>query len=121
MADSLDKYDSFLESQNNHNAPLKALLRDANADFMAGMSAVAISKRETSMLKSRGKANELCSLLCAYRLLDVFFGLEKETMALSNDTPLHGKMGINISKTEVRTQSCPSFFVLTLNLFIFYR
>jgi hypothetical protein len=30
-------------------------------------------------------------------------------------------MGINISKTEVRTQSCPSFFVLTLNLFIFYR
>jgi hypothetical protein len=77
---------------------LKALLHDANADFMAGISAVAILKRETSMLKLLGKVNELCSLLCAYRLLDVFFGLEKDTADLSNNAPLHRKMGNNISK-----------------------
>lgn len=79
---------------------MKALLRDANADFMTGMSAAAISKREISMLKSRGRANELCSLLCAHRLVDVIFLMEPDENLVS--PPKHKKMGINILKIEVR-------------------
>lgn len=52
-------------------------------------------------MKSRGKANELCSLLCAYRLLEIITG--KKMLEESNFPPMHKKMGINFSKNEVRT------------------
>lgn len=68
---------------------------------MLGMTDVAISKREASILRSRGKANELCSLLCAYRLLDIV--ASQELTEGCDITPLHLKMGVNVSKNEVRT------------------
>lgn len=100
LATSLDNHDSFIESQNIHNSPLKALLRDVNADPMSDMSAVAISKRESSMLKSREKSSDFCSLLCAYRLLDVIISLERTTEKL-HAPPLHNQIGTNLFNNEV--------------------
>ena len=59
---------------------------------MSDMSSAAISNRESSLLKSREKANEFCSLLCAYRLLDVFINMEmvKEGVKLPTDAPENG-------------------------------
>ena len=68
---------------------------------MADMSSTAISKREGSMLRSKEKANEFCSLLCGYRLLDVIVGLVAYSDK-STQPPVHNKMGINISKNDVR-------------------
>ena len=115
MAASLDDYDSFLESKNIHNSPLKGLLRDVNADPMSEMSSIAISNQESSMLKSREKANEFCSLLCAYRLLDVILNLEIVKEASSSPL-VHQQMGINVSKNEV----CTHFHLRQL-IFTIYR
>lgn len=95
----LEKYDLFLKSQSIHNSPLKALLRENNADTMSQMSTAAISERESSMLKSRQRANEFCSFLCAYRLLDI---IVHGIATVSTRPPLHKKMGMNILKNEVR-------------------
>jgi hypothetical protein len=68
---------------------------------MSNMSVAAISNRESSMLRSREKANEFSSVLCAYRLLDVILSIENANDVLSSP-PVHKQMGINISKNEVR-------------------
>jgi len=65
------------------------------------MSTVAISRQESSMMKSRGKANDLCSLICAYRLLENIVG--KERLEDPKIPPMHKKMGVNFSKNEVRS------------------
>ena len=70
---------------------------------MSEMSNAAVSNRETSMLRSKERANEFCSLLCAFRLLDVI-----GNMVIPSDQtkpPVHEKMGINLSKNEVRVLS----------------
>jgi hypothetical protein len=67
---------------------------------MTETSNVALSNRESSILKSKEKANEFCSLLCALRLLDVIGSL-----VIPGDQtqhPVHKKMGISFSKNEVR-------------------
>jgi hypothetical protein len=76
---------------------------------MSDMTALAVSKRETSMLKSREKANDFCGLLCAFRLLDVSIGMEiiKDKSHLP---PKHNQMGIDLPSNEVS-----SFFI-----FIFF-
>jgi hypothetical protein len=73
-----------------------------NADPMSDMSSVAISKRETSMLKSRERSNDFCSLICAFRLLDVIMDLEM-TQETSSKPLKHNQMGINLYNNEVRT------------------
>ena len=91
------------------------LLRDVNIDPMSEMSSIAISNWESSMLKSREKANEFCSLLCTYRLLDVILNLEIVKEA-SSSPPVHQQMGINVSKNKVCTH-----FHLCQPLFTIYR
>jgi hypothetical protein len=82
---------------------LKALLREENADPMSQMTTAAISKRENSILRSREKANDLCSLLCAYRLLDVMLSMEF-TEEESTSPVLHNQMGVDLPKNEVRAR-----------------
>ena len=80
---------------------------------MRGMSAHAISVRESSMLRSREKSNEFCSLLCAYRLLDVITSLV--IVEGSTVPPLHKKMNINLSKNEVRGHLDLCYLLLMTN------
>ena len=68
---------------------------------MNEMSVITISNRETSMLRSKEKASKLCSLLCAYRLLDVIVSLSDENE--STPPPVHKRMGVNIFDNEVRS------------------
>jgi hypothetical protein len=84
---------------------LKGLLREEDADPMSQMTTAAISKRETSILRSREKANDLCSLLCAHRLLDVMISIEF-TEEESTSPVLHNQMGVDFHKlkNEVRTR-----------------
>ncbi|KAF8813075.1 hypothetical protein BYT27DRAFT_7207231 [Phlegmacium glaucopus] len=96
LAHSVDIYDAFLQKQNIHSSPLKAILRDVGSDTMVGLSSTAISKRETKILKTKEKSNELCSLLCAYRLLDVIASFEVTNQALT--PPSHKKMSIDFTK-----------------------
>lgn len=66
---------------------------------MSDMTTIAISNRESSMLRSKGKANEFCSFLSAYRLLDVIAHVIDLELP---HPPVHKKMGINLAKSDVR-------------------
>ena len=72
-----------------------------NADSMAEMTVAAISRRETSILRSREKANEICSLFAAYRLMDVIGTLEPSSRNFTSP-PSHRQMAIDLSTNEVR-------------------
>jgi hypothetical protein len=82
---------------------------------MAEMSTVDISKRENTLLKSRGKANELCSLICAHRLLDVLVSFDLTEESTMRTT--HKQMGFNMSKNDVRIYLylCKLLYFLTIN------
>jgi hypothetical protein len=99
---------------------LKGLLREEDADPMSQMTTAAISKREKSILRSREKANDLCSLLCAHRLLDVMISIEF-TEEESTRPVLHNQMGVDFPKNEVRTcfHFATSLFILSFFIFIF--
>jgi hypothetical protein len=71
----------------------------------------AITNRESSLLRSKEKANNLCSLLCAFRLLDVIVKLDLPSDQIQ--PPVHKKMGLNFSKNEVRFFSFPHFISST--------
>jgi hypothetical protein len=70
---------------------------------MPEMSNAAVSNRESSMLRSKERANDFCSLLCAFRLLDVMGNLETPSDQIR--PPVHKKMELNLSKNEVRVLS----------------
>ena len=70
---------------------------------MSELSAIEVSKRESSMLRSKKRVNEFCSFVCAHRLLDVLAYLKKEKDSLS--PPIHKKMGIDLPKNDVRISS----------------
>ena len=71
---------------------------------MSDMTAVAIFNRENTMLRSKEKANEFCSFICAHRLLDVIAHLSTNAEPLLDNPPVHKKMGINFNKADVRIQ-----------------
>ena len=70
---------------------------------MSELSAIEVSKRESSILRSKKRANEFCSFVCAHRLLDVLAYLKKEKDLLS--PPIHKKMGIDLPKNDIRISS----------------
>lgn len=94
-------------------------MRDISSDPMSEMSAIAISSRESSMLRSKEKANEFSSLLCAYRLLDVIASLAIEDD--STPPPAHKKMRMNLSNNKVRCHSILYDPFLTLNRALYVR
>ena len=70
-------------------------------DPMSGLSAELIAKYEMTSMKGVCGA-DLCSLLCAYRLLDVIELLEitPETTNIVKP-PLHSKMAVDFKKHGV--------------------
>ena len=78
----MDVYEIFLQEQSLHILPLKALVHEVDTDVMAGMMNHTISSRESTLLKKRERAIDFCSLLTAYRLLDIISMLDQtETSA----------------------------------------
>jgi len=96
----MDQYGAFLHSQNIHAFPLKTILRNVKKDdAMSGKTSAEISKYETSMLKSRGRGNDICGLISTYRLLDVMADLESSMDLLH--PPQHQKMAVDFIKPHV--------------------
>lgn len=99
MAKSLDGYEAFLGGLTLHTSPLRAIMREVDVDMMAGMTTNAISVRESNMLKTREKASVFCSLLSAYKLLDVIAMLEDAGNSVR--PPSQTKMRVDFSKYSV--------------------
>lgn len=99
LAQAIDKYDSYIKEQSVHNSPLKTILRDVSVDTVAGLSTVAISKRERTMIRSKDRSFEFSSLLTAYKLLDVITNLEDSKGLIL--PPTHNKMKGNFSRYKV--------------------
>jgi len=76
-------------------------LRDSQADAMDGLSNAQIVQREAKSLKSKEKASLLCSLLSAYRLLDVVALLEPQS-ASPLQVPVHHKILMDFAQHAVR-------------------
>jgi hypothetical protein len=96
----MDAYELFLQEQNLHMSPLKALMREADVDVMAGLTTQAISLRESSILKKKERASDFCSLITAYRLLDVISMLEETEDSVR--PPVQVRSRFDFSKTPVR-------------------
>ena len=109
----------FLDSQSIHNSQLKSLLRHKDFDHMSNMTTLAISSRETSMLRSKEKANEFCSFICAHRLLDVIAHLSIDSEPLLDNPPVHKKMGINFTKSDVRIHLKPYQLLLIISRMLY--
>lgn len=103
LAISLDSYDAFLKAQDTTHCPLKTTLRDIHADAMDGLSDAKIAQQETRLLKSKERASLFCSLLCAYRLVDVISLLGP--CGTSLQVPLHRKIAMDFTKYEVSFSS----------------
>lgn len=74
-------------------------MREVNVDVMVGMSTNAIAVRETAMLKTRERASGFCSLLSAYKLLDVIAMMEGNEDSVR--PPSQSKMVVDFSKHTV--------------------
>jgi hypothetical protein len=66
---------------------------------MAGLSPATIAKREASTIRPKERSADFCSLLTAYRLLDVVSVLERTTNSLA--PPVHKKMQADFEKYKV--------------------
>ena len=75
-------------------------MREVDTDVMAGMTPNAISLRESSLLKKRERASDFCSLLTAYRLLDIISLLEATESSVRPPVQLRSK--VDIPKNTVR-------------------
>jgi len=101
-----------LKTQDINHSALKGLLREFDSDSMTGLSADMIAKQENRISKGI-HSNDLCSLLAAYRLLDVIELLEI-TPETTNTVkpPLHHKMSVDFKKHEVCLQEISNVLYL---------
>jgi len=67
---------------------------------MEGFSDVEIAQQEAKLLKSKERASLLCSLLSAYRLLDVVALLEADSASIL-PVPVHHKIAMDFTKHAV--------------------
>jgi hypothetical protein len=100
LVTALDSYDAFLKSQDANHFPLKTILRESQADGMDGLSNAQIVQQEAKLLKSKERTSLFCSLLSAYRLLDVVALLEPGGASLQ--VPVHHKIAMDFTKHAVR-------------------
>jgi hypothetical protein len=84
--------EAFLQEQSLHVSPLKALMCEVDMDVMAGMKSNAISLRESSLLKKKKRASDFCSLLSAYRLLDIISMLDETYHSVQPPLQLRSKI-----------------------------
>jgi hypothetical protein len=109
----MDEYETFLQRQNLHMSPLKALMREIDIDSMANLTNVAIVSRESSMLKNKERASDFCSVITAYRLMDIIFKLDQTDDSVL--PPVHVRSRIGFTKTPVRPFIYFVYTVLIIN------
>lgn len=109
----MDEYETFLQDQSLHFAPLKALMREVNADTMTGLTTNAISLRESSILKTRERASDFCSFITAYRMLDVISMLEQSEDSLQPPLQLRGKVQIPTNTVRLIVRLLYTFLTLS--------
>jgi hypothetical protein len=96
---ALEAFDIKLASTSPTHAFVKTGLRDRSSDRFSDHSPAQIVSAETKSLKSSGHASEVCSVLTAYRLLDVMYALEHPDDAIK--APEHHRLRVNFASFKV--------------------
>jgi zona occludens toxin (predicted ATPase) len=81
------------------HAFVKTGLRDRSCDRFSDTSPAEIPAAETRSLKSSARTSEICSVLTAYRLLDVMYSLEHPDDPIT--APQHQRLPVNFSSYRV--------------------
>lgn len=97
----MDEFDIKLGGITATNAFVKTGLRDRSSDIFSDHSPSQIVSAETKSLKSAGRASEICSVLTAYRLLDIMYALEHPDDAMK--APQHQRLRVNFASFRVAT------------------
>ena len=96
---ALEAFDIKLATTSPTHAFIKTGLRDRSSDRFSEYSPTEIASAETKSLKSTGHASEVCSVLTAYRLLDVMYALEHPDDAIK--APEHHRLRVNFASFKV--------------------
>ena len=109
----MDEFETFLENQTLHVSPLKALMREVDVDVMEGLTSNAILSRECSILRPIERASNFCSLITAYRLLDIISMLEQGQNSVR--PPLQHRQKFDIPKNTVRLINTDFYTILIIS------
>jgi hypothetical protein len=97
---ALNKFDMKLATTSAIQAYVRAALRDTTIDDRySDKTAAQIVVAESKDLKSSGHASDVCSLLTAYRLLDVIYALENPDSAIK--APDHQRLKMDFAAFNV--------------------
>ena len=99
FATSLHKFDVKLARTSPTLAYLRTALRDHSCDRYIDKTKVQIVTAESKDLKSPNHASEVCSVLAAYRLVDVIHALEKPDDWVK--APHHERLEVDMSGYKV--------------------
>jgi hypothetical protein len=83
-------------------------MREVDVDVMAGMKSNAISLQESSLLKKRERVSDFCSLISAYRLLDIISMLDKTNNLVEPPLQLRSKIDFPKNTVRFKFSSCHS-------------
>jgi hypothetical protein len=96
---ALEAFDIELAKTPLTHAYIKSGLRDTSNDRFKDYSPAEIVSAESKNLKSAGRASEVCSVLTAYRLLDVMYALEHPDNGVK--APQHQRLQANFASFKV--------------------
>ena len=96
---ALEAFDSVLAAASPTHAFVKTGLRDTSCDCFSNTSPTKIASAEKLTMKSGSRTSEICSVLTAYRLLDIMYALEHLDDAIK--APQHQHLPVNFSSFKV--------------------
>jgi len=96
---ALEAFDIKLATISATHAFVKTGLRERSSDHFLEHSTAEIVSAESRSLKSSGRASEVCSLLTAYRLIDVMYALEHPDDAIK--APQYQRLSTNFAAFKV--------------------
>jgi len=94
----MQKFDSRLAITSPSNAYLRTAMRDIACDRYKNSTFDEIVSAESIDLKSTGHASDVCSLLTAYKLLDILYALEHPDALKA---PVHQRLRVDFSSLKV--------------------
>jgi len=102
---ALDKFDMNLATTSPIHAYVRTAMRDTTSDDRYSHKTTAqIVSAESKDLKSSGHASDVCSLLTAYRLLDIIYALEHPDNAIK--APHHRRLKMDFGSFNVSALCC---------------
>jgi hypothetical protein len=96
---ALEAFDIALATASPTHAFVKTGLRDRSCDRFSDTSPTQIASAEKLSMKSGSRTSEICSVLTAYRLLDIMYALEHPDNAIK--APQHQRLQVNFSSFKV--------------------